>query len=113
MRPLGIPPPSAKSRLIEPVGIVSTLAAWASPKRIIEPLPNCFSICDNAKSKAWLFPLATGASLVFLSAMIPPIPFTSQKRVHPSAAGKIHAADAPQQIHLLLILYHGQTFKNC
>src|ERR1700689_3586566 len=53
-RPRGTPPtPSAASKEIEPVEIteMGTIASLL-PRRMIEPLPNCFSICANAKSMA-------------------------------------------------------------
>src|SRR5262245_31645485 len=53
-RPRGKPPtPSAASNEIAPVEIteIGTIASF-EPNRIIEPLPNCFSICANAKSIA-------------------------------------------------------------
>src|SRR3984885_15587418 len=55
-RPRGMPPtPSAMSRPNEPVGIESTsYVAPASPKRMTEPLPNCFSIWLNAAARAFL-----------------------------------------------------------
>src|SRR6185369_14037281 len=55
-RPRGNPPmPSAMSRPSEPVEIASTsYDAAASPKRMTEPLPNCFSICPSAALNAFL-----------------------------------------------------------
>ena len=53
-RPRGTPPtPSAASKEIEPVLIVEigTIASLL-PRRMIEPLPNCFSICESARSIA-------------------------------------------------------------
>ena len=53
-RPRGTPPmPSAKSRLTEPVeidGMIAMASFW--PSRMIEPLPNCFSIWPTASSMA-------------------------------------------------------------
>src|SRR5581483_11590071 len=53
IRPRGSPPtPSATSRASAPVGITS-ICMWAfSPSRMIEPLPNCFSIWPSAISRA-------------------------------------------------------------
>src|SRR5947208_3241014 len=51
-RPRGKPPtPSAASNEIAPVGIteIGTMASF-DPSRMMEPLPNCFSICANARS---------------------------------------------------------------
>ena len=54
--PLGIPPiPNATSKLNAPVGIASIFISWYSPNFIIDPLPNCFSICPNAASNAFFF----------------------------------------------------------
>src|SRR5580700_8804284 len=53
-RPRGKPPtPNAASNEIDPVGItaIGTIASF-DPSRMIEPLPNCFSICANAISIA-------------------------------------------------------------
>src|SRR5205814_155013 len=53
-RPRGKPPtPSAASNEIAPVGIteIGTMASF-DPSRMMEPLPNCFSICANARSIA-------------------------------------------------------------
>ena len=53
-RPRGNPPtPNAASNEMHPVGIteMGTIASF-DPSRMIEPLPNCFSICDNASSIA-------------------------------------------------------------
>ena len=45
--------PSAKSMLMAPVEIASVGAmAFRWPSRMIEPLPNCFSICPTATSSA-------------------------------------------------------------
>src|SRR5450432_2816333 len=55
-RPRGMPPtPSAISSPNEPVGIESTsYVAPASPSRMTEPLPNCFSIWLSAAARAFL-----------------------------------------------------------
>src|ERR1035438_4286982 len=53
-RPRGNPPtPKAASNEIDPVGITAmgTIASF-DPNRMIEPLPNCFSICETASSIA-------------------------------------------------------------
>src|SRR5438552_17372500 len=53
-RPRGKPPtPSAATNEIAPVGMteIGTMASL-EPNRMIEPLPNCFSICANARSIA-------------------------------------------------------------
>ncbi|EKD64628.1 MAG: hypothetical protein ACD_50C00334G0001 [uncultured bacterium] len=55
--PLGTPPtPSAKSKGRQPVEITEISNFFpASPKRIIEPLPYCFSICSIASLTASSF----------------------------------------------------------
>src|SRR5689334_664987 len=53
-RPRGKPPtPRAASKEMAPVEIteIGTIASLL-PRRMIDPLPNCFSICDNARSIA-------------------------------------------------------------
>src|ERR1700691_3204964 len=53
-RPRGKPPtPSAASKEMDPVEITAmgTIASF-DPRRMIEPLPNCFSICAKANSIA-------------------------------------------------------------
>src|SRR5580704_4015059 len=53
-RPRGKPPtPRAASNEIAPVEIteMGTIASF-DPRRMIEPLPNCFSICETANSIA-------------------------------------------------------------
>src|SRR5581483_3349222 len=54
MRPRGKPPtPSARSSAIEPVGMASTaMRLVPSPRRMIAPLPNCFSMPETARSSA-------------------------------------------------------------
>ena len=56
-RPRGKPPtPKAESIEIEPVGITLTGTSTSLfPRRIIEPLPHCFSIEDIAKSRFFVF----------------------------------------------------------
>jgi hypothetical protein len=55
--PRGTPPtPKAKSKAIEPVEIIGTATPKDSvPNLIIDPLPNCLSICETAASKAFFF----------------------------------------------------------
>src|SRR2546428_1756127 len=56
MRPRGKPPtPSARSTAIEPVEITSIFSSAAAPSFMIEPFPNCFSICRIAWSIARVF----------------------------------------------------------
>src|SRR5271169_6693100 len=56
-RPRGKPPtPSAASIEIEPVGITFTGTRTSRfPRRMIEPLPYCFSICEIARSRFFVF----------------------------------------------------------
>src|SRR6267154_6676514 len=56
MRPLGMPPPSARSSDRLPVGVVSTCTVCDSPSFIIDPLPNCFSIVSRARPRAFVLP---------------------------------------------------------
>src|SRR3954447_13377015 len=37
---------------MEPVGMTSICIAGRSPSRMTDPLPNCLSICANARSRA-------------------------------------------------------------
>jgi hypothetical protein len=71
-RPRGRPPtPSAISRPSDPVETTSIFSITSpSPSRMIEPLPNCFSICNSAACKALAFSVLralTGASIGDLS----------------------------------------------
>src|SRR5581483_10386116 len=64
-RPRGKPPtPSAASKEIAPVEMteIGTMASF-DPRRMIDPLPNCFSICDSARSIARAFSSAMGLLL--------------------------------------------------
>src|SRR4029079_483744 len=55
IRPRGTPPtPKARSNATEPVGMTSTARAPRSPRRMIAPRPNCFSIWRMAASTARL-----------------------------------------------------------
>ena len=56
-RPRGKPPtPKAASKEMEPVEITAMgTIAYLLPSRIMDPLPNCFSICANARSIALFF----------------------------------------------------------
>src|ERR1043166_7204169 len=55
MRPRGNPPtPSAWSTEIEPVEMAGTVTTVCAPNRIIEPLPNCFSIWPRVAPSARL-----------------------------------------------------------
>jgi hypothetical protein len=60
-RPRGTPPtPKAASKEIDPVEMteIGTIASF-DPRRITEPLPNCFSSCESAVSIALLRSSAT------------------------------------------------------
>jgi hypothetical protein len=45
--------PDRASRLIAPVGIDATLTFWSGPIRMIDPLPQFFSICAMARFSAF------------------------------------------------------------
>src|SRR5437899_1882657 len=62
-RPRGYPPtPRAASSEIEPDEIASRAAVLSMPpRRMMDPLPNCFSICDTARSRARLFSVLSSA----------------------------------------------------
>src|SRR4051794_31035447 len=63
-RPLGYPPtPNAASRASDPVEDVEISRSVFSPNFMTEPLPNCFSICFKACSKAALRSLKNDSSL--------------------------------------------------
>src|SRR5262245_32457492 len=52
-RPRGMPPtPRAASRESDPVGMAGTSTFSRLPRRMIDPLPNCLSICARAASIA-------------------------------------------------------------
>jgi len=62
-RPRGKPPtPRAASNEIDPVEITAmgTMASLL-PNRMMEPLPNCFSICESARSIARVFSCLSSA----------------------------------------------------
>src|SRR5215813_12149802 len=62
-RPRGKPPtPRAASKEMEPVEIteIGTIASLF-PSRMMDPLPNCFSICDSARSIALFFSALSSA----------------------------------------------------
>src|SRR5215470_1994214 len=85
-RPRGRPPqPRAMSSAKEPVGMTFTSGAgWSSPRRMIEPLPNCFSIVLTASSIAFsrLLLSAIGVLAVFVGFYLPGLTFRSGKS-HP------------------------------
>ena len=67
MRPRGKPPtPSAMSREMAPVETAATSFTIASslPRRMIEPLPNAFSMDETASSIAFSFSGPTGIALL-------------------------------------------------
>src|SRR5437763_3746722 len=58
--------PSAASSDREPEGIASSAALLSMPpRRMMDPLPNCFSICDTAKSRARDFSVRSSAITSF------------------------------------------------
>src|SRR5688500_12645878 len=70
MRPRGIPPtPSAMSSAIEPVGTVSTASDVRCPRRMTEPLPNCFSNWLSASSSVFCLS-ATGGNVFLLRCVV-------------------------------------------
>src|SRR5829696_6586813 len=97
-RPLGTPPtPRARSSAKAPVEIEATLRCPSSPMRIIEPLPNCRSICDTAAAIALFLSCATLRSVTRY-----PLHFLA------SSARSFHAV-------LVIIqhedgIYYGETF---
>ena len=62
-RPRGKPPtPNAASKEIAPVGMTEIgTTAPLLPSFMMEPLPNCFSICDKVRSIARLFSVFSSA----------------------------------------------------
>src|SRR5208283_3470856 len=64
-RPRGMPPtPSAASNEMDPVEITEMgTTASLVPSFMIEPLPNCFSICEIATSTARLFSVFSSATI--------------------------------------------------
>src|SRR4029077_15799152 len=90
-RPRGNPPtPSAASLEIEPVGITFTGARTARfPRRMIEPLPYCFSICEIARSRFF----------VFSSVIVPP---HEGDRFVPGDAGDTVYHSAPPRLSAFL-----------
>src|SRR3989344_5774231 len=69
-RPRGTPPtPNTASSARHPVGITS-ISMWMAPSIfMMDPLPNCFSICDNASSSAFL--RFSKSTIFFCSAILP------------------------------------------
>src|SRR5690348_4095762 len=67
-RPRGMPPtPSAASKEMAPVEITEMgTTASLLPRRMIEPLPNCFSICETARSIARTFSVRSSAISLLL-----------------------------------------------
>src|SRR4029077_14920172 len=67
-RPRGYPPtPRAASSEIDPDEIASRAALLSIlPRRMMDHLPNCFSVCDTARSRARLFSVLSSAIKSFL-----------------------------------------------
>src|SRR5688572_21374091 len=57
--------PIAASTEIEPVGIASIASVSLAPRRMMDPLPNCRSICDSAPSIAFVRSNFGSAMFVF------------------------------------------------
>src|SRR2546428_296826 len=92
-RPRGIPPtPRAASRESEPVGIAGTSTFSRLPRRMIEPLPNCLSICARAASiaRARSFRSST-AICTSLRSAVPPTPATTGGSYPPVRPGRVHS----------------------
>src|SRR5439155_16886659 len=98
MRPRGKPPtPSARSTAIEPVEMTSIFSSAAAPSFMIEPFPNCFSICRIAWSIA----------LVFSVTAIPTSQRASRKRTAPACYTPAPSANTtfePLPVGLVLAL---------
>src|SRR5262245_12005712 len=86
MRPRGNPPtPIAASRLRQFVEMAPMSSCGFSPRRIIEPLPNFFSICKRADSIAFplsIYDLADGPS-------IPDFPHLSYRQTESIIKGEV------------------------
>ena len=73
IRPRGMPPtPRAISRSMQPVGMAEMFRlAELSPSFMMAPLPNCFSICARAISRAFSLSSIAIPSFSFLSLILP------------------------------------------
>src|SRR2546428_583613 len=92
-RPRGIPPtPRAASRESEPVGIAGTSTFSRLPRRMIEPLPNCLSICAGAAAIAWAR-LCRSSTAICPSRRpaAPPTPATTGGSYPPVRPGRVHS----------------------
>src|SRR5436190_19426094 len=59
--------PSAASREMDPEEMASIPVVRShAPSRMMDPLPNCFSICERARSIARVFSVFSSAILFFL-----------------------------------------------
>ncbi len=73
--------PIAASRLMAPVGMHSTRTRGVSePMRMMEPLPQLFSICEIARPRAFFLSSCTVETAM---ARLPPFARESAQRDHP------------------------------
>ena len=73
--------PSAMSSPSEPVEMTSmSSATWPSAMRMIEPLPNCFSICASAAASAFC------RSLLSVTIMLRPSSIAASARAVPGTS---------------------------
>src|SRR5690349_9590812 len=92
MRPRGMPPtPIAASRLMAPVEIDSMRTFWSAPRRMIEPLPQLFSICAMAKFSAFFLSSCTVDTAIDLILSVSRRPFWPFSRI---VAGNTRRFDA-------------------
>ena len=97
-RPRGIPPmPSAVSRASDPVGMTDDVVPRAGrPSRMIEPLPNCRSICVSAVSTArhFSFDFSVAFTLDIWSPFSPGSPRRAIRAIIDSEAGRLRLSEA-------------------
>src|SRR5689334_21516952 len=92
MRPRGMPPtPIAASRLIAPVEIASTRTFWSAPRRMIEPLPQLFSICAMARFNAFFLSSCMVDTAIALILSVSRRPFWPFSRIVAGNTGRFDA----------------------
>src|SRR6185437_1476019 len=107
MRPRGTPPmPTAASRLKDVVEIAGTSETSRSPRRMIDPLPNLFSMPDRAASIA--LPRST---LIRSSVAITYIAFFRSFSHESAARGFLLTACLPGAYHIKR--ENGTVFHAC
>src|ERR1019366_6404265 len=105
MRPRGKPPiPSAKSTEMDPEEIAGTATTGWPPRRITEPLPNCFSI--------WLS-VAPRARARSFSSISPRAEICPLRYIFPSGEGSIIARLNPDQTRLSKMIVEDGIGKDC